>query len=128
MSSTNDSREDCQHPEPEMSDALKLLPFPLLLQEVVMEDGWGRGLVYNKAVFERQLGSSSEVSKVLKKVRIHLSPNPAPSSDLAWLACLLVASVVIHAFLWDYFKSLFPDDPTSFCNQLAVGEACQNLR
>lgn len=32
--------------------------------------------------------------------------------------CPPVTSVV-HTFLWDYFKSLFPDDPTSSCNQPA---------
>ena len=102
-----------------------------------MEEGKGSGGIYHKTIFEYQLGSSSEIPKVLKKVRTQASLNPMhppspptpptpPQSDLAWLP-LFVASVVIHTFLWDHLKSLFPDDPTSF-NQLAGGEACQNLR
>lgn len=83
-----------------------------------MEEGKGGEGIYHKAMFEYQLGSSSEIPKVLKKVRTHLSQPTRPQPDLAWLASF-VTSVVIHTFLWDHFKSLFPDDPTSFFNQPA---------
>ena len=96
-----------------------------------MEEGKGSGGIYHKTIFEYQLGSSSEIPKVLKmrensRISQPNAPPSPPQSDLAWLP-LFVASVVIHTFLWDHLKSLFPDDPTSF-NQLAGGEACQNLR
>lgn len=70
--------EGCQCPEPEEGHALQPPLFPLLLQDRWMEEGKGGGGIYHKTIFEYQLGSSSEIPKVLKKVRIHVSLNPVP--------------------------------------------------
>lgn len=60
-----------------------------------MEEGKGGEGIYYKAMFEYQLGSSSEIPKVLKKVRTHLSqptrPQPTPSQTWpGWLRLLLL--------------------------------------
>ena len=49
---------------------------PVLTQE--LEEGKGGGGIYHKTIFEYQLGSSSEIPKVLRKVRTHVSFNPMP--------------------------------------------------
>lgn len=50
---------------------------------------WGAGgRIYHNGIFECLLGSPA------------LPP----------------VTCVVHTFLWDYFKSLFPDDPTSSCD------------
>ena len=70
--------EGCQCPEPEVGHALQPPLFLLLLQDRWMEEGKGGGGIYHTTIFEYQLGSSSEIPKVLKKVRTHVSLNPMP--------------------------------------------------
>lgn len=55
----------------------------------VVSRGGASGRIYHNAIFECLLGALPPVTSV------------------------------VHTFLWDYFKPLFPDDPTSSCNQLA---------
>lgn len=69
--------EGCQCPEPEVGHSLQP-PLFLLLQDRWMEEGKGGGGIYHTTIFEYQLGSSSEIPKVLKKVRTHVSLNPMP--------------------------------------------------
>lgn len=76
------SVEDCQHPEAEMSCPIKVLLFPPLLQEVLMEEGGYGGRISHKAIFECQLVSSLGITAVFRKVRIHLSSNPTSPQPL----------------------------------------------
>lgn len=146
VSFTNCYMEDLQDPEPEMSCPLKRLHFPLLLQSRVnggREREW-RNLSHSLRVNEggdrewRNLSQSHlwipdglllKSSSGIEESETSLvsqpnTPHPLRPGLADFVCCLCCYS---H-FLWDHFKALFPDGPTSFCNQLAGGEACQNLR
>ena len=99
--------EGCWCPEPEVGHALQPPLFPLLLQDRWMEEGKGGGGIYHKTIFEYQLGSSSEIPKVLRKVRTHVSFNPMPPPPpvrpglAAFVCCFCCYShLPVSYFLW----------------------------